>query len=107
MVEAPSSSKLVPDVLGGNKRSGISKDDLAQALSDIRNWLKENAKEYYAECLESEKGQGEDAVKASLGSNGEEGNMAAVLLWTKFSKNLQLLDTYKTIDLATKDAKFG
>ena len=54
MVEAPKS--LVPDVLGGNKRTAISKEDVNQALSDILFWFKENGASYYADALENNKG---------------------------------------------------
>lgn len=54
MVEAHKG--LVPDVLGGNKRTAISKEDVNQALSDIVFWFKENGASYYADTLEINEG---------------------------------------------------
>ena len=35
----------------GNKRVGISEDDLRQAIGDIKGWFQENHKEYYEQTL--------------------------------------------------------
>lgn len=88
MVEAPKS--LVPDVLGGNKRTQISKEDVNQALSDIIFWFKENGASYFASSLEKNAGNSEDAVKSFLASTPEAQNLALEALLQKCNGGLWL-----------------
>ena len=70
MVESEPAKKMVPDVLGGNKRTEISKEDVIQAVQDIKNWFKEHAAEYYVKNIEQNAGEGAEAFKPLLEKRG-------------------------------------
>lgn len=105
MVEAPKS--LVPDVLGGNKRKEISKEDLKQALSDIFFWFKENGAAYFGASLEKNGGNSEDAVKSFLSSTTEAENAALHALLEKCNGGLWLPNSMKLYSLGDIQAKSG
>lgn len=65
MVESTQQRKFTVDE-GGNRRHGISSDDLRQALTDLTQWFKANAPKYYTKHLENAKGAPDEGIDETL-----------------------------------------
>lgn len=82
MVEA-STKKFVVDE-GGNKRQGISQEDLSQTLNDLTQWFKSNAAVYFTQNIEGKQGLNESDADSLLRQFSAQDSQALKFLLTKF-----------------------
>ena len=90
--------KLVVDE-GGNKRTEIAAEDIKQAITDITQWLKDNAASYYSTSLEGNKGNSEVDVTNVLKQFGAEGSDSLKIILQKYNGGFHFLETFKGLTL--------
>ena len=85
---------------GGNPRGKtVSKEDIKQALRDVTEWFKANAKPYYSK-LSAVKPATEDDLKKLQAAAGTALPLSVQVLLGMYNGRLQLLDTFVTMSVA-------
>ena len=87
----------------GNKRKAANKEDLVQALSDIKNWFSEHHPDYFESTIKNRSSVGQDMtgeIVKHLHTSFIERHVKLLSVQAVLEQcpaNFQLLDTYKLI----------